>query len=480
MEKYVRNFVGFFDKKYDFNLEMCLISSMIQKAKTDPFQDPSGYLSPRTWGWNEEDSSTKFEQWGRSGTWTVLLPAILRQDVWPFEYNLESDENLFYLAMISAFQIYDLYPREVSFQTSFMGKPVIDDFHKPVFIGDKTADEAISGDANRRKLVAPTHEKLLYLKMEERLLSEKILMLKLIFTKWSIYGTQWHCHDGIHLAHSLGEELRRWQIFAYDFDSGMAERLTTATIELFEILVQSCVDRNALTVFGTTTYNLFEVTPRKAVGWPPRSRIAIPVVDKLVRADICDEDLFIPPTVDIAGLSQSLLAKCAIPGDMYGRAKRTKKIPLIGSIATVSAPRRLKDNEYSKIVSVSLCENIDDKVRDIHDEIADTDPLDMGLWVCELSFDTPSELSITLLSECEMAVVYNDHVGCYKEYKVKNDQDTDQDTGDEEPSPRLESREVGDDATKASECSVVDVEVPGAWYEDDTCYEESDDMRSEH
>lgn len=83
---------------------------------------------------------------------------------------------------------------------------------------------------------------------------------------------------------------------------------------------------------------------------------------------------------------------------------------------------RKRNNEAFETVSLSLSEDVSQVMQNVHDEIAEVGRLDFSWWVCESSFDGPSELSITVLQEISMSMGFGgEYDRYYKTYEIKSD-----------------------------------------------------------
>ena len=416
-----------------------MISHMIQKAKTNPFEKATGQLDPLIWGLKYEDSS-KYEWWSPGGVWTVLIPAILQQDVWPFEHDFQPHENWFYWSLKSAL-FYGLLP-----MMRHVGAISVEDL-----------------DENGRSELS---------KALDKLLSERIPSLKLIFVKWSLHSAEWQYEGGQHMLEVYSEDIRPWAWAAETYEPKTFAKLETAISELFLVILQKCIDSSAATTFGSKTEGLFNRVHGKRLGWPPKSRIAPKIVDALNKCNMSDDDTFTlgKGIVNPEELRRTVQKICAVGRSTSEIHKRSKRIPLLGSIATFSLPR-LADDRGCGRVCVSLSETVDPVIKDIHDEIEEAEPLDITHWVGELSFDSPSEISITLFQEYSMAVGWDMYRGHYKSYQLRDENWSDTlealDEAWAESPIIISDFDAQEDAKDSHTSQGAERKIPGAWHDDD-------------
>ena len=425
----MHNFAGFFDNTHNFDLEKALIASMIRSAKTDPFQGTSDYLLPRTWDWDGDENTLIGKTWGPCGIWEFVLPPILRQDIWPYEEDLDTDADLLSRAITSGFAHFrvpealvvapirdqsqrpiadncgeDLTPASISKRVSILKRLGFTEFREFETVQLYHHYIQKREDVENAGLIMNDSGKAMIRRGVDELILERVPLLKLLLTKWLVHSLKSDRSDQMRLIQVLGREFSGWLNLLQYVDPGQLIRLGSAVWDLVDIIIER--NGSGLTVFGTVTEMLFSAVGSRRKGWPPRSRIAPDLVDMLNEKQLPEELKKIPRNLSEAESAQSLKDKFAVPEDVFRRNKVQRKIPLIAGIATFSISRK-KNSKTICPLSISLSEQVHPVEKDIHDEVAEAEPLELRRFVCELSFDTPTELSITLLHEFSMSIEFS-------------------------------------------------------------------------
>ena len=81
---------------------------MIRKAKTDPFFNQWIFICPCS-NWNAHLSYCPVTGRGGTGVWSILLPHILQQDVWPVECYFHIPPNRYSKSAFSDLSIWDCH-----------------------------------------------------------------------------------------------------------------------------------------------------------------------------------------------------------------------------------------------------------------------------------------------------------------------------------------------------------------------------------
>ncbi|KAL6715216.1 hypothetical protein ACLMJK_007480 [Lecanora helva] len=381
--RYMQSFANFYDETHNFDLESELISYMIKKAKTDPFQGTSDYLFPSKWNWEASpriNGDGAHKRWGPNGVWSFLLPPILRQDIWPFECNYDKDVNLLDVAIRSGIsQFRDIEPIEISPLKTwrrYVSESVrtFGQNQNPFYYDEEAPfrlDESILL-YYEEGLVVNERQKILLRRAVDDLLLTRIPLLKLLLAKWSAYYLTVGNTKQSHLLGLVGEEIRKWVAFLDHYgDVGKFDEMSKAAFELVEFIIQHCGDSKGLTVFGSPAQTLFGAVGSRRKGWPPRSRLTTDLVDVLNEGRIPAKMGSILRHSSEAEIARDLKERYVFPRKNPQSNKLPREIPQFASIAYFDLPRS-SDKEVPFPICIFLSEDVHPAIKDVHDEIAET------------------------------------------------------------------------------------------------------------